>query len=187
LLTIQKKYQLKKFPYRIECIDISHLSGWRVSGGLSCLLGGIKYFHWYRRYKIKATKGDDYESLKELLERREKNGWELPDLMILDGGKGQLWIVKKLCKEHPERKKILTQRDIIALGKGEARNKSKIWAKSTKGLVSEKIYQLDTKLAIHEQALTYDQADKILLQARDEAHRFANSYRKKQMSQEFKH
>jgi excinuclease UvrABC nuclease subunit len=45
---------------------------------------------------------------------------------------------------------------------------------------------LDSKLAVHEQALVYDQADKILLQARDEAHRFANAYRKKQMSKEFR-
>ena len=59
------------------------------------------------------------------MERRVKNGGELPDLLILDGGKGQLGIVKKLCKD-PERKKITSQIDIVSLGKGEARNKSNI-------------------------------------------------------------
>ena len=53
-------------------------------------------------------------------------------------------------------------------------------------IIWEKIYYFDSKLNIHSQAMTYDQADKILLKARNEAHRFANSYRKKQMSQEFK-
>ena len=51
--------------------------------------------------------------------------------------------------------------------------------------ISEKIYTLDDKLKIHETLMAYDQADKIFLKARDEAHRFANSYRKKQMSKEF--
>ena len=220
LSTIQERYQLKHFPYRIECIDISHLSGWRVSGGLSCLLGGIKYPHGYRRYrigwklKVKSWKlQDDYMSLKELLERREKNGWEMPNLLILDGWKGQLGIIKKLCQENPKRKEILKEIDIISLWKWEARNKNKIWTSkiwkrpdrseniqrpasslsTTKvGIqhldnktITETIYSLDSKLSIHEQAMVYDSADKILLQARDEAHRFANAYRKKQMSKEW--
>ena len=70
LSSLQKRYQLKNFPYRIECIDISHLSGGRVSGGLSCLLGGIAYPHGYRRYKIQSKAADDYASLKEVIERR---------------------------------------------------------------------------------------------------------------------
>jgi excinuclease UvrABC nuclease subunit len=52
-------------------------------------------------------------------------------------------------------------------------------------LITETIYTLDSNLKIHSQDMVYDQADKILLLARDEAHRFANSYRKKQMSKEF--
>ena len=55
-----------------------------------------------------------------------------------------------------------------------------------KNKITEIIYTLDVNLKIHEIAMTYDQADKILLKARDEAHRFANSYRKKQMSKERK-
>ena len=158
----------------------------------------LPYKKWYRRYKIKAKKSDDYEALQELLERRQSNWWELPNLLIIDGGKGQLGVVKKLCKV-PKRKKIISQIDIISLGKWEARTKSNIW-KIAKGPVdkggkqkggfgeqiSEKIYTLDENLKIHETAMVYDQADKIFLKARDEAHRFANSYRKKQMSMEFK-
>ncbi|MFA7717723.1 MAG: GIY-YIG nuclease family protein, partial [Candidatus Absconditabacterales bacterium] len=153
LLTVQKRYQLKKFPYRIECIDISHMSGSWVSGGLSCLLGGIKYPHGYRKYRIgkqgivtsnegkknpitRNTKlvtrngSDDYESLKELIERRSKNP-DIPDLLLIDGGKGQLNIIKKINKENPDIAKILSKIDIIALGKGEARNKSNILLPNT--------------------------------------------------------
>lgn len=214
--TLKTRYGLKNTPYRIECIDISHLSGWWTSGGLSCFMAGLPYKKWYRRYKIKAKKSDDYQALQELLERRQKNWWELPNLLIIDGGKGQLGVVKKLCKD-PERKRIVSQIDIVSLGKWEARKKSNIWktkplksslekaseAKSRKAgevisadadggfvkpnkLITEIIYRLDQNLKIHEIAMVYDQADKILLKARDEAHRFANSYRKKQMSQERK-
>ena len=183
--TLQTRYGLKNVPYRIECIDISHLSGWRTSGWLSCLMAWLPYKKWYRKYKIKAKKSDDYEALQELLERRENSWWELPNLLIIDGGKGQLGVVKKLCKD-PKRKKIVSQIDIISLGKWEARKKSSIWTSWTKGEIWEKIYTLDDKLKIHEINMVYDQADKIFLKARDEAHRFANSYRKKQMSQEFK-
>lgn len=205
--TLQTRYGLKHIPYRIECIDISHLSGWRTSGWLSCLIAGFPYKKGYRKYKIqgrgKRTQGqgkniisksqvpsswslsDDYESLQELLERRESSWWELPNLLIIDGGKGQLGVVKKLCKD-PKRKKIVSQIDIVSLGKWEARKKSSIWTSSQKGQIWEKIYTLDDKLKINEIAMVYDQADKIFLKARDEAHRFANAYRKKQMSQERK-
>ncbi len=204
--TLKTRYGLKNIPYRIECIDISHLSGWWTSGGLSCFMAGLPYKKWYRKYKIKAKKSDDYEALQELLERREKNWWELPNLLIIDGGKGQLGVVKKLCKD-PQRKKIVSQIDIVSLGKGEARKKSNIWKtkslksslikevgsvgepedlKKPNNQITEIIYTLDENLKIHETAMVYDQADKIFLKARDEAHRFANSYRKKQMSQERK-
>ncbi len=235
--TLKERYGLKKIPYRIECIDISHLSGWRTSGWLSCMLWGLPYKKWYRRYKIQwrgtrnkeqggknnsshvpvpSSLSDDYASLEEVLERRffslkssslkskvEKKDFtdielhrpstEFPDLIILDWGKGQLGVVKKLCK-NPERKKIVSQIDIISLGKWEARKKWNIGKISRRdddlsrlnSKITEKIYTLDKNLKIHENPMVYDQADKIFLKARDEAHRFANSYRKKQMSQERK-
>ncbi|MCX6825418.1 MAG: excinuclease ABC subunit UvrC [candidate division SR1 bacterium] len=184
--TLKTRYGLKNMPYRIECIDISHLSGGWTSGGLSCFMAGLAYKKGYRKYKIKAKKSDDYEALQELLERRQKNGGEMPNLLVIDGGKGQLGVVKKLCKEKPKRKEIVSQIDIISLGKGEARKKSSIGTQGKKGEIGEIIYHFDENLKIHETDMIYDQADKILLKARDEAHRFANSYRKKQMSQEFR-
>ena len=189
LKTLQTRYELKNFPYRIECIDISHLSGGRSSGGLSCLLGGIKYPHGYRRYKMQTPGGDDYLALQELIIRRfehmdaENN---LPSCLVIDGGKGQLNIIKKIYQSEPNMRPILDKIDIISLGKGEARNKTKIWSTSRKGVIQEKIYRLEDNLQITVKEIRYDEADKLLLMARDEAHRFANAYRKKQMSKEFK-
>lgn len=189
LKTLQTRYELKNFPYRIECIDISHLSGGRSSGGLSCLLGGIKYPHGYRRYKMQTPGGDDYLALQELIIRRfehmdaENN---LPSCLVIDGGKGQLNIIKKIYQNELNMRPILDKIDIISLGKGEARNKTKIWSTSRKGVIQEKIYRLKENLQMTVKEITYDEADKLLLMARDEAHRFANAYRKKQMSKEFK-
>jgi len=83
--------------------------------------------------------------------------------------------------------------DIISLGKWAARKKSNIWKATRRDVdwsrlgdkISEKIYSFDKTLKIQSQDLVYDEADKLLLKARDEAHRFANAYRKKQMSKEF--
>jgi len=197
--TLKDRYMLQKIPYRIECIDISHLGGDWVVWWLSCFVAGLPYKKWYRRYKIQGSVSaahserlyNDYASLQEVLQRRIQSWWPLPDLFIIDGGKGQLGMVKKLYKDL-EWKKILSQIDIVALGKGEARKKSNIWTTkssldSSVGCdqkIAEKVYVFDKKLAIAEIVVQYDQADKIILKARDEAHRFANSYRKKRMSKE---
>lgn len=97
LSTLQERYQFKRFPYRMECIDVSHLSGGWVSGGLTCMVGGILEKKGYRKYKIQAVKGesDDYASLLEILKRRflkrsDEESAFFPDIFILDGGKGQL-------------------------------------------------------------------------------------------------
>lgn len=88
----------------------------------------------YRQYKIQTVaegSSDDYQSLKEVLIRRCKLTKDnigtqlLPDLLILDGGKGQLGILRELAHEYPSIHTLLMQVDIVALGKGEARQRSK--------------------------------------------------------------
>ncbi len=99
LTEIQSKYKLTNFPYRMECIDISHLSGSRASGGLSWFLGWIPNYNLYRKYKITTKESDDYEALKEVITKRFKDKDDLPDLFILDGWKWQLWILRDMLKE----------------------------------------------------------------------------------------
>ena len=94
-------------PRRIEAIDISNTSGSEVVGGIVVFVDGRPSKKDYKRYKIKTVEGqDDYESMREVVWRRfnryrkgEKGFEELPDLLLLDGGKGQLSAVKEILSE----------------------------------------------------------------------------------------
>lgn len=208
LKTLHSRYEWKNFPYTIECLDISHLSGGWVSGGLSAMKEWLPKKKSYRKYKVKwltktdkkkrlieiiekiendklFAQSDDYSSLAEVLMRRFRLGEKaddnfLPDVFILDGGKWQLGVVKSLYQSSEEFRAIYEKVQFCSLGKWEARERSakNKWAK-------EKIYMFDENFAIVEKELLYDDADRLLTQLRDEAHRFANAYRKKQMSQEW--
>ena len=175
LKDIQEKYKLKNFPYRMECIDISHLSWSRTSGGLSGFLWWIPNYKLYRKYKINAKASDDYQALKEVITKRFKDKEDFPDLFILDWWKGQLWILKDLLKEE-RFQQVFKQVDFVSLWKWVARKTAwKIkWEK-------EKIFYFDSEMRIQNIDLEYDQSDKTIVKLRDEAHRFANSYRKTQM------
>ena len=191
--TLKQRYEFPKLPYQIECLDISHLQWDQTSWGLSCLLGGVPEKKFYRKYKIKTVKNNDYLALQEVLIRRfqlwkkEKTDLHLPDIFILDWGKGQLWILEELAKEYPELKQLRSQVQFCALGKWEARSKSHIWYQSKKSdqTIAEKLY-LRKNNKIQSFDLVYDEADRLLTKLRDEAHRFANFYRKQQAKIEFK-
>ena len=191
--TLKQRYEFPKLPYQIECLDISHLQWDQTSWGLSCLLGGVPEKKLYRKYKIKTVKNNDYLALQEVLIRRfqlwkkEKTDLHLPDIFILDWGKGQLWILEELAKEYPELKQLRSQVQFCALGKWEARSKSHIWYQSKKSdqTIAEKLY-LRKNNKIQSFDLVYDEADRLLTKLRDEAHRFANFYRKQQAKIEFK-
>ncbi|HCB51503.1 TPA: hypothetical protein DEP21_02915 [Patescibacteria group bacterium] len=88
-------------------------------------------------------------------------------------------MVKTIVKEYPDIQ-------FISLGKGDARKKINIGKSKNNQEITEKIYYFDEKMQIKSIPLVYDQADKLLTSLRDEAHRFANAYRKKQMSKEWK-
>ena len=191
--TLKQRYEFPKLPYQIECLDVSHLQWDQTSWGLSCLLAGGPEKKLYRKYKIKTVKNNDYLALQEVLIRRfqlwkkEKTDLHLPDIFILDGGKGQLWILEELAKEYPELKQLRSQVQFCALGKWEARSKSHIWYQSKKSdqTIAEKLY-LRKNDKIQSFDLVYDEADRLLTKLRDEAHRFANFYRKQQAKIEFK-
>lgn len=193
LRELQQRYDLSKFPYQIECLDISHLSGDYTSWGLTSLIGGLPEKKLYRKYKVTSVKNDDYLALQEVLIRRfkltESNPEldQLPDLFILDGGKGQLGILQDLADKYPHFRDLRSQVQFASLGKGEARSKAHIGQKSKKSdlTVWEKLYVWDF-WRIHEYDFSYDEADKLLIKLRNEAHRFANAYRKQQAKADLK-
>ena len=91
---------LEKIPRRIESFDISNIQGVDSIGSMVVFTDGKRDKKEYRRYKIKTVIGpNDYDSMTEIVERRIKYG-DLPDLILLDGGKGQVSSVKKVLNKH---------------------------------------------------------------------------------------
>jgi len=191
LKQLQRRYQLKHLPYHIECLDISHFSWDDASGWLSSFINWAPMKKWYRQYKLdKNNAGDDFASLKEVLIRRFRlketsvviPSSELPNLFIIDWGKGQIWIIQDLVDQYPRAKEYFFKHmDLVSLGKGKARSRKGKGEGFTEVLLWPLLWEsFDTT------ALVYDQVDRLLIQARDEAHRFSNRYRKKQMSKKRK-
>jgi len=102
---LAEKLQLKNFPHRIECYDISHIQGTNTVASMITFINGLSKKSEYKRFKIRTTEGkpDDFLSMKEVLTRRLKHlgdkNWDKPDLMIIDGGKGQLSSVMQIIEE----------------------------------------------------------------------------------------
>ncbi|MBL4884350.1 MAG: excinuclease ABC subunit UvrC [Planctomycetaceae bacterium] len=92
---LKKVFNLPELPRRIEGVDIAHLQGGETVASLVQFIDGLPFKHGYRRYKIRTVKGiDDYASMREVVSRRlrslQKKGESFPDILLIDGGKGQL-------------------------------------------------------------------------------------------------
>jgi excinuclease ABC subunit C len=101
---LQNALGLEKPPHHIECFDISHLQGRETVGSMVCFSGGLPNKDHYRRFKIKTVSGiDDFASIEEVVYRRYRalaEGCEdMPDLVLIDGGKGQLSAAEKSLKK----------------------------------------------------------------------------------------
>ncbi|MBR1875040.1 GIY-YIG nuclease family protein [Candidatus Saccharibacteria bacterium] len=101
LKQLKELLNLEKPPKRIEGYDISHQSGLDVVGSMVVFINGASDRAEYRKFKLRKQQNNDTESLREVLTRRLKHKeWELPDLIILDGGIGQVNAVLDLCNEN---------------------------------------------------------------------------------------
>lgn len=140
---------------RIECYDISNISGTNATGSLAVFTNGEKDSHWYRRFKIRLNNGpNDFAMMQEVLTRRlSHKEWPTPNLIIVDGGKGQVSSALKVLNN------LKLNIPLIGLAKRE-----------------ETIITSDFKeisLPRNSNAL------KLIMRIRDEAHRFAVTYHKK--------
>lgn len=99
--TLKKILSLPHTPKRIECYDISNFQGKNATGSMVVMTNGAPDKSQYRRFRIKTkSTPDDYAMHKEMLIRRLKNPWPLPDLFVIDGGKGQVSTANSVLKEH---------------------------------------------------------------------------------------
>ena len=101
---LAEKLHLTNFPNRIECYDISHIQGTNTVASMVVFQNGLPKKTAYRKFKVRSTEGkpDDFLSMKEVLSRRlgrlGEPKWEKPDLIIIDGGKGQLSSVMQIVE-----------------------------------------------------------------------------------------
>ena len=167
---IQEKLSLTKLPRRIECYDISNISGKHAVGSMVVLQDGEPDKSSYRRFRIKTvSESDDYAMMYEVLSRRFAHSENLPDLVVVDGGKGQLNIALSVFKD------LKVKLDVIGLAKEERMIISSSGVIHKKNRKSEdRVYLPRRKDAIYLSA--WPQALRMLKLVRDEAHRFALSY-----------
>lgn len=165
LLELQEALGLLRFPRRIECFDTSNISGTDPVASLATFTNGTYDKSRTRLYKIRGS-GDDPTAMREVLRRRLAKG-DYPDLLIVDGGKGQLNIAQELFDEF-----AIATTDLIALTKEAARH--------DKGLTRERIYVPHRKdpIEVDPRSPTLF----LLQRIRDEAHRLAITYHRKRRS-----
>ena len=151
---LQKSLKLAIMPRKMECFDISHFQGAETVASMVRFENGAPAKKMYRRYKIHSTEGkpDDFLSMREVVSRRYKNLENLPDLIIIDGGKGQLNSALEVIRE------LKIEIPVISLAKEFE-------------LVFEENSSEPIKLE--------GQALFLMQRIRDEAHRFAITYHRK--------
>ncbi|HSW75925.1 MAG TPA: GIY-YIG nuclease family protein [Candidatus Saccharimonadales bacterium] len=154
LMALQKRLHLKHVPYVIDCFDISHMQSLAIVGSCIRYVHGVPEPKSFRRFKIKTiVQQDDYAAMAEIVRRRYRSGLEYPNLVIVDGGKGQITAVKP----------YIGTAELVGLAKKE-----------------ETIISSDFKHFI--QLDPQRPEDLLLLQIRDKTHQFAISYHRKKRS-----
>ena len=165
---LQTALNLKHFPEVIEGFDLSNISGSHAVGSMVVFENALAAKSRYRRYKISTVKGvDDYAMLREVMTRRYsrllKENAPLPNLILIDGGKGHL----NAGHDVLQALNLMDRLDLVCIAKGKFRN----------NLLTDEVYlpQQKKPVLFHENS-----PSRFLMQRiRDEAHRFAISYHRK--------
>lgn len=182
LADLQARLGLKKLPQAIECYDISNFQGKESVGSMVTFREGKPYRQGYRHFKIKTVKGaNDFASMYEVLTRRLRRAaageeaWALPDLIVIDGGKGQLNAAAQALQDLE-----IVGVDLIALAKSKLlpqANPDFEVSEGPKPRSEERVFLPKRKNPVffppNSSALF------VLVQIRDEAHRFGIEFHRK--------
>ena len=173
LLEMQERLSLTHYPARIECFDNSNIAGHEPVSSMVTFTHGVKDSKRYRKYKLKMeATPDDYAAMYEVLTRRytrAKVENDLPDLLIVDGGKGQLNVALRVFRELD-----IVGVDLIGLAKEQGRH--------DKGMSEEQIF-----LPHRKDPILFKRNSSVLLllqKIRDEAHRVAISFHRNRRSKQ---
>ena len=153
-MKIKQRLKLNHIPYVIDCFDISHMQGHHIVGAAIRYVHGEPEKNSFRHFQIKSlTNQNDYAALQEIVMRRYKDPLHLPNLIIVDGGKGQINAIKP----------FIGNTELVGLAKRE------------ETIISS---NLQTFIKLN----TQKPEDALLLQIRDYTHHFAISYHRKKRS-----
>jgi excinuclease ABC subunit C len=169
LATLASTLGLPRPPQRFECIDVSHTGGKETVAAIVAFRDGEPERKRYRTFRIRSVAGgDDYAAMREALVRRfrrgkaAESGWDLPDLLVVDGGKGQLAIALSALAEIG-----ISDLPLVAL----AKEKQNVLGEQ----LVDRVYLPGRKNPIELRSASH--ALHLLAQARDEAHRVSNAAR----------
>ena len=179
LTSLKKHLKLSNIPKRIECFDISNIAGKQAVGSMVTFQNGVPVKSQYKRYKIKTVQqSDDYAMMYEVLTRRYTRAFnedDFPELAVIDGGKGQLGIARRVFDELG-----IDRVDVVALAKSKLKADRNVYSKQKLG---ERVFVLGKSNPI---VLNQDSPElRLLVNIRDEAHRFALAYHKKLRNQQY--
>jgi excinuclease ABC subunit C len=173
---LQRTLHLRRLPASIECFDISHLQGRQVVASAVRFEHGVPRRDRYRHYRVKTLDNqDDFQAMYEVLGRRARRGLEegdLPDLIVIDGGKGQLNAAHAALQDHG-----IEEADLVALAKARPTAGVPADGAARRARTPERVFVLGRKNPV---ILRQDSSELFLLtRARDEAHRFAIGFQRR--------
>jgi len=175
---IQRKLRLRELPRRIECFDISNISGTLAVGSMVCFQDGQPDKQRYRRYRIQTLDGpNDFGMMLEVLRRRYRRALEendFPELLMVDGGKGQLQMAVRALDELG-----ITDLDVVGIAKSRLKVDR---SGGTRQRSEERFFRPRRKNPVT--FLSNSPALFLLQRVRDEAHRFAITYHKQLRSKQ---
>ncbi|MFM7737115.1 MAG: excinuclease ABC subunit UvrC [Alphaproteobacteria bacterium] len=170
---LRDKLHLRSLPVRIECVDISTFQGGETVGSIVRFEEGLPAQKGYRRYRVRSVEGtDDFASMREVLTRRVSRGLrdgDLPDLLVIDGGRGQLGVATAVLSDLG-----IPEQDVVGLAKLRVERDAR----------AEEISRVEERVFLRGRSNPVvlprnSNALFLLQQVRDEAHRFAVTYHQK--------
>jgi excinuclease ABC subunit C len=179
LAKIADRLGLARPPRRIECFDIAHISGTETVAAMVTFVDGAPARGLYRKFKVRSVTNDDFAAMYEVLTRRFKRtmgddpAWARPDLLVVDGGKGQLSTALAALNDLGVALGGETGLEVIGLAKERELDS---------GDAPDRIYRRGVKDAIALRANSPELF--VLARIRDEAHRFANTFHRDRRSRQ---
>lgn len=177
---LQNTLGLPKLPRRIECIDISNTQESAIVAASVCFIDGKPAKEYYRRYNIQEISGkpDDFASMREVVRRRIEKGVEeeqLPDLLLIDGGKGQLHAALDALQGFPQ-----LRLPVVAIAKSRI--------KKTEAQLSQVLERSQERLFLpgRDEPIYLEEEspiNRLVTRIRDEAHRFAITFHRRKRQQ----